>query len=116
MSDFENVLRVVVMTAAVIFLPIAGLAALAAVRLIWKRGSAMSVEDRDAEISLLRARVDELERRGLVSGEYDAQLARLAEMEDRLDFAERLLAQRHEPVPPLAMPRNPSPPNGSAVQ
>lgn len=44
------------------------------------------------ELARLRARVDELE---------GAQL-RVAELEERVDFAERLLAQRreHEPLPP----------------
>jgi hypothetical protein len=50
------------------------------------------------ELEELRARVEDLERRGLVSGEVESQYARLAELEERLDFAERLLAQRQEPA------------------
>lgn len=50
------------------------------------------------EIEDLRARVEDLERRGLVSGEVESHYARLAELEERLDFAERLLAQRNEPA------------------
>ncbi len=50
------------------------------------------------ELDDLRARVEDLERRGLVSGEVESQYARLAELEERLDFAERLLAQRNDPA------------------
>jgi hypothetical protein len=39
------------------------------------------------------ARLDALERRGLDTGEADLTRQRLAELEDRLDFAERLLGQ-----------------------
>ena len=45
----------------------------------------------------LEARVAELEQRALTTGETEAQFARLAELEERIDFAERLLAQRSEP-------------------
>ena len=50
------------------------------------------------ELEELRARVEDLERRRLVSGEVESHYARLAELEERLDFAERLLAQRNEPA------------------
>ena len=45
----------------------------------------------------LEARVAELEQRALTTGETEAQFARLAELEERIDFAEQLLAQRSEP-------------------
>lgn len=45
----------------------------------------------------LEARVADLEQRALTTGETEAQFARLAELEERIDFAERLLAQRGEP-------------------
>ena len=38
-------------------------------------------------------RVEALERQGMVSGEVDLTRQRLAELEERLDFAERLLGQ-----------------------
>ncbi|MES2304111.1 MAG: hypothetical protein V4558_01315 [Gemmatimonadota bacterium] len=41
----------------------------------------------------LEARLSNMETRGLSSGEVEAQFSRLAEVEDRLDFAERLLAR-----------------------
>ncbi|MGH7583009.1 MAG: hypothetical protein ACREL5_07290 [Gemmatimonadales bacterium] len=115
MSDFETILRIIAEGIAIVFIPIGALAALAAIRLIWKKGSAMSVDKRDDEIAQLRARVDELERRGLISGEYDAQLARLDEIENRLDFAERLLAER-KALPLRPQVEMPSPPNGSSLQ
>jgi cell shape-determining protein MreC len=59
----------------------------------WKK--LRTVGDSAAELEELRARVEDLERRGLVSGEVESQYARLAELEERLDFAERLLAQRN---------------------
>lgn len=45
----------------------------------------------------LEARITDLEQRALTTGETEAQLHRLAELEERIDFAERLLAQRGEP-------------------
>jgi coproporphyrinogen III oxidase-like Fe-S oxidoreductase len=45
------------------------------------------------ELDDFRMRLEDLERRGLVSGEVESQHARLAELEERLDFAERLLAR-----------------------
>jgi uncharacterized coiled-coil protein SlyX len=38
-------------------------------------------------------RLEALERRGMESGEVDLTRQRLAELEERLDFAERLLGQ-----------------------
>ncbi|MEO5798006.1 MAG: hypothetical protein ABIZ70_00680 [Gemmatimonadales bacterium] len=48
--------------------------------------AAMRLED-------LEARLANMETRGLSSGEVEAQFSRLSEVEDRLDFAERLLAR-----------------------
>lgn len=48
------------------------------------------------ELDELRLRLEELERRGMTSGEVEAQYARLGELEERLDFTERLLAQRND--------------------
>ena len=48
----------------------------------------------DQELAALRAELEELRRQ--VAGLADA--ARLAELEERVDFAERLLARQHEPV------------------
>ena len=45
----------------------------------------------------LEARLASMEQRNLTSGEVEAQFTRLAEVEERLDFAERLLTKA---VPP----------------
>lgn len=45
----------------------------------------------------LEARIADLEQRAMTTGETEASFARIAELEERLDFAERLLAQRSEP-------------------
>lgn len=47
-------------------------------------------------IAELEARVVHLEERGLTSGEVEAAYGRLAEMEERVEFAERMLTQRVE--------------------
>lgn len=93
-SDLQNAIRIIVEVLVIVFLPVAAFAAIAASRLIWKRGSA-ETGDGD-EIEKLRARVDELERRGLATGEVAAHDQRLAELEERVDFAERLLTTQRE--------------------
>jgi hypothetical protein len=50
-----------------------------------------------------QARLDALEQRGMESGEVDIARQRLAELEERLDFAERLLGQVRPSDP--ALPR-----------
>lgn len=47
----------------------------------------------DEHILTLEARVAEIENRALTSGEVDNQFIRLADLEERVDFAERLLTQ-----------------------
>ncbi|MBP6444831.1 MAG: hypothetical protein KA267_12460 [Gemmatimonadales bacterium] len=49
--------------------------------------------DRIAE---LEARLLHLEERGLTSGEVEAAYGRLAEMEERVEFTERMIAQQAE--------------------
>jgi hypothetical protein len=60
----------------------------------WKK--AAESDGLAGELDEMRRRLDDLERRGLVSGEVESQYARLAELEERLDFTERLLAQRND--------------------
>lgn len=46
-----------------------------------------------AELDDLRARLDAMEQRALTSGEYDAAQQRLYELEERLEFTERILTE-----------------------
>ena len=46
----------------------------------------------------LEARIEALEATRPITGETDAVYHRMAELEERLDFAERLLAQGREPA------------------
>ena len=94
MSDMESVFKIVAEALAIVFIPIAAIAALAAVRVIWKRGSRMG--DELTEVTELRARVEQLEQAGQTSGEFLSQERRMAELEERLDFAERLLTSRSD--------------------
>ena len=54
------------------------------------------VKASDEALQQVEARVAVLEDRGSVSGEVESQHARIAELEERLDFAERMLAERIE--------------------
>ena len=51
----------------------------------------------DERMLMLEARLADHEQRGLTSGEVEAQYNRLAEVEERLDFAERLLTKTSLP-------------------
>ncbi len=55
----------------------------------------------DERMLALETRLEELEHRGMTSGEVEVQFARLAEVEERLDFAERLLTKND-----VAQPEN----------
>ena len=64
------------------------------------RAWARRIEAPAAEADLL-ARLEALEQRGMDTGEVELTRQRMAELEERLDFAERLLAQPRE-VPRVA--------------
>ncbi|HTS89078.1 MAG TPA: hypothetical protein VMG41_11350 [Gemmatimonadales bacterium] len=83
--DFEAVIKVIVAIASAVAIPVAAYAAIAATRAIWVRParSARELEDLEAELDALRSRVAQLE----------TAEARLGELEERLDFAERLLVR-----------------------
>lgn len=53
----------------------------------------------DERMLALEERLAEMEHRGLTSGEVEAQLTRLAEVEERIDFAERLLTKNESSLP-----------------
>ncbi|HEU5358852.1 MAG TPA: hypothetical protein VFU45_07025 [Gemmatimonadales bacterium] len=79
--DFETVVKVLVAVAAAVAIPVGAYAAIVATRAIWVKGEPGKFSA--AEAAALRERVEELE----------AQVARLGELEDRLDFTERMLSQ-----------------------
>jgi hypothetical protein len=88
--EFETVLKVIVMVAATVAIPVAAYAAIAAVRSVWGRpgqGALSSAGSADTdEFTALKERVRDLE---VLPG-------RVAELEERLDFTERMLLQQRE--------------------
>lgn len=54
----------------------------------------------------LEERLAVLEGRALTSGEVEAQFTRLAEVEERLDFTERMLATRGDTPRPISEERH----------
>jgi Tfp pilus assembly protein PilO len=68
----------------------------AATIVLWPlvRALARRLEGRGAVDAALRAEVEQLQHR---LGEVDVMQGRIAELEERLDFTERLLAQSREP-------------------
>jgi hypothetical protein len=82
--EFETLFKLVVVAVTAVGLPIGAYAALAAIRATWGRPGAGAVDPRlNDEVEMLRSRVAELEVLG----------GRMVELEERLDFAERLLAE-----------------------
>jgi hypothetical protein len=94
--DFETTLKIIVSIACAVAIPVAAYAAIAATRAIWVRpagGAAGEVERLREELDILSARMEELE----------GTERRLVELEERLEFTERLLAQhRAAALPPRA--------------
>lgn len=84
--EFETVLKILVSVAGTVAIPVAAYAAIAATRSIWGKAGRSPDDETAAELSALRARVQEME----------AMQARMAELEERVDFAERLLVQHRE--------------------
>ena len=78
---------------AVVFIVVAALAA--SVIILWPlmRAFARRVEGKGTGDAALRAEVDQLQAR---LSEVDTLHHRIAELEERVDFTERLLAQSHE--------------------
>jgi Tfp pilus assembly protein PilO len=79
---------------AVVFIVVAAL--VASVVILWPlmRAFARRVEGKGGVDTALRAEVDQLQAR---LSEVDTLHQRVAELEERLDFTERLLAQAHDP-------------------
>jgi Tfp pilus assembly protein PilO len=87
--DFLKALQILVLVGGAVVIPVAAYAAFAATRAIWIKGIPQPDSSAsDARLAELEARIVELEQ-----GQ-----AQLAELEERLDFTERLLAQQREPA------------------
>jgi Tfp pilus assembly protein PilO len=84
--DFESLLKVVVAVVILVAVPVAAYAAIMATRAIWGRPQHPPAAELEDELEALRTRV----------GELEVQAGRVAELEERVDFAERLLSQRRE--------------------
>jgi hypothetical protein len=84
--EFAGVIKFLIILAGGFAIPISAYAAVMATRSIWGRPRTPAGGDWQEELEQLKARVSDLE----------SQAARLVEVEERLDFAERLLAQRRE--------------------
>jgi hypothetical protein len=82
---FEEVFKLLVLGVGIFGIPIGAYAAFAATRAIWVKPHAGD-PGLGREVDVLKERVAELE----------AQQARMAELEERLDFAERLLVRQRE--------------------
>jgi hypothetical protein len=78
---------------AVVFIVVAALAA--SVIILWPlmRAFARRLEGKGSVDAALRADVDQLQAR---LGDVEILHSRMAELEERLDFTERLLAQTHD--------------------
>lgn len=87
--DFESIIKIIVVAITAVGVPVAAYAAIVATRAIWVKPGQQGdkVEELGQEVESLRARLNEVE----------GQQNRIAELEERLDFAERLLAQSREP-------------------
>lgn len=84
--DFETTFKIIVSVAAAVAIPVAAYAAIAATRAMWVRGV-----PRDPDgLSRLQGDVETLAAR---MGELETTERRLLELEERVDFAERVLQQ-----------------------
>ena len=87
--EFETLLKIIVGAVAIVGIPVAAYAAVVATRAIWVRGEPRPADpELKAQVDILEGRIHELE----------SERDRLAELEERLDFAERMLARRADAV------------------
>lgn len=80
--EFETLIKILITAVAAVGIPVGAYAAIAATRAIWVKGEpGKAGPELQQRVEMLEGQVAELE----------ADRARLAELEERLDFAERLL-------------------------
>ena len=85
--DFETLVKYIVAAVAAFGIPIGAYAAVAATRAIWIKGEPGKLApELQGQVEALEARVAELE----------ADRERMAELEERVDFAERLLVRENQ--------------------
>ena len=87
--DFETLIKIVIGVTALVALPVGAYAAIVATRAIWVKGEPKPADpELKAHVEALEARVQQLE----------SEHERFVELEERVDFAERILAQRPDSV------------------
>jgi len=85
--DFETLFKYIVAGIAAFGIPIGAYAAIAATRAIWIKGEPGKVSpELEGQVAALEARVAEL----------GAERERVVELEERVDFAERLLVRENQ--------------------
>ena len=90
--EFETMLKIIIGLVAVVGIPVGAYAAIVAARAIWVKGEPTPAD------SELRAQVETLEAR---VHQLELEQERFQELEERLDFAERVLAKRPDSVAQL---------------
>ncbi len=86
--DFESIIKIIVVAITAVGVPVAAYAAIVATRAIWVKPAEQGtkVTELAEEVESLRTRLNEVE----------TQQARIAELEERLDFTERMLASQRD--------------------
>jgi hypothetical protein len=87
--EFETLFKIIVGLVAVVGIPVGAYAAITATRAIWIKG-----EPKPADPEL-KAQIEALEER---MHQLESERDRLLELEERVDFAERMLARRPDSV------------------
>jgi hypothetical protein len=90
--EFETLFKIIVGIAAVVGIPVGAYAAVVATRAIWVKGEPRPADpELKAQVETLEVRVQQLE----------SDRERVLELEERLDFAERVLARRPDSLSQL---------------
>lgn len=90
--EFETLFKVIVAIAATVAIPVAAYAAVAATRTIWGRPA-------DADTGTLTRLTEDIEALKDRLHTLESAEARVLELEERLDFAERLLVEQRDREP-----------------